>query len=154
MIVIVNRGFCNTSARIAVFKNAKEIKSCPANQDCCKVEAREGDKFTVKLSCHGNFCMTIASVVCQDNKDEILYISPSTLLRKWSHLNYKALPGLFLLSFILEKAMGSDICNVLWAAVAALWALSLICMGFCQYSKRIVKNLYKVQVINAVTGES
>lgn len=147
MIIIVNRGFDKFLSKIVISKNSRETTTCPVTQDCCKIDTREGDQIAVKLKFYGCLALTIASAVCHD-RNKTLYICPTTLFKAWTFVNYNVFMCLFLLFFILEKAISTNEFLVVQTALVVAWALSLMSMGFCHNCKTVRKKMFSLQFIN------
>ncbi|MDD7461907.1 MAG: hypothetical protein PUK67_05475 [Prevotellaceae bacterium] len=142
MKIIVNRGFDKIFTRMIISKSNKETICCPAKQDYCDFDTKTGERIVVKLGYPGTSTFPIASIVCE-GYDDSFYICPTKLFKNWAIANYMMLPGLCLLFYILEKATTTDLYDYIFAGCMALWALSLICMGFCQYFPFIQKKMFK-----------
>lgn len=141
MKIIVNRGFDKIFTRILVFKNTQEIISYPSKRDHCEFETKEGDRIFVKLKYPSTFTFTIASIDCNGYNDTF-YICPTRLFKKWALMNYMLLPGVCLLFYVLQKTNLSDLYNCFFAGLMVLWALSLVCMGFCKYIPFMRKKMF------------
>lgn len=141
MKIIVNRGFDKIFTRIILSKNTQEIISCPTKRDYCEFETKEGDRISVKLRYSNAFTCTIASID-SDGANETFYICPTSLFNIWTLINYRLLPGFCLLFYILQKTTLSDLYSWFFAGLMALLALSLICMGFCQYIPFMRKRMF------------
>lgn len=141
MKIIVNRGFDKLFARIVIGKDAQKTISCPTQQDYYDLDTKKGEQIVVKLRYPSTFTYTIASIDTDDD-NQVYYICPTGLFKKWTALNYMLLPGICLLLFILKIAV-PGLCDHIFAGSMALWALSLICMGFCQHFPLTRKNIFK-----------
>lgn len=146
MKIIVNRGFDKTFTRIVVVRDKQTILDCPIERDCCEFEAKEGECFLVKLLSFCTFMLPIATIDC-NGVDDIFYISPTRLFQKWTILNYMILPGLLLLFFVLQKTRQTNLYNWECTGIIVFWALSLICMGCCQYIPFFRKRMFKINKI-------
>lgn len=143
MKIIVNRGLNNIFTRIIVTNNTKEITSCPTSKDYCEFDAKIGESFFVKLRNPNTSTFTIASIDCKGLNDTF-YICPTRLFKNWILVNYMILPGICLLFYILQKATVSDFYDLFLAGSMALWALSLICIEFCQYVPFMRKKQFNI----------
>lgn len=142
MKLIVNRGFDKAFTRITVLRNGQQVLSLPASQSHCELEAGQGDRITVCLGFPAGLSMTIAEMECRAPGD-IFCVSPSPALLRWMLACYMIFPALFLAAFVLQKATDSCALGWLWAALAALWALSLIAMGGCQHIPSVSRRLFR-----------
>lgn len=147
MKIIVNRGFDKIITKIVISKNKKEIMICPIKQDYCTFDAKEGDQIVIKLRFLGGLTLPIASFNCHKT-DNTFYISPTSLFKRWILVNYMIFPGIYLLLYVIQKAMiGLNLYNWFYTSIVAMWALSLICMGFCQYVKFMRQRMFKLEKI-------
>lgn len=103
MKIIVNRGFDKLFARIVIGKDAQKTISCPTQQDYYDLDTKKGEQIVVKLRYPSTFTYTIASIDADDD-NQVYYICPTGLFKKWTALNYMLLPGICLLLFILENS--------------------------------------------------
>lgn len=141
MKIIVNRGFDKIFARIIICKDKQETISCPTQQDYCDLETKKGERVLVKLKYPGTFTYTIASIDA-DGDNHAYYVCPTALFKNWTVLNYMILPGICLLLFILKMTVSGS-CDNFFAVSMAVWALSLICMGFCQHFPFMRKKIFQ-----------
>lgn len=142
MKLIVNRGFDKAFTRIAVLRNGRHVLSLPASQSHCELETEQGDRITVRLAFPAGLSMTIAEMECRAPGD-IFHVSPAPALLRWMLACYMILPALFLAALILQKAIASCALSWLWAALAAVWALSLIAMSCCQHIPSASRRLFR-----------
>lgn len=141
--IIINRGFNNVFTSIIVYKNGQKIKTLPMHQECCEFDAELGDQIIVRLG-HPN--LVIASFVCRTNSDTY-YIHPKDLFMKWTFLNYMLFPGLFLLFFVLQRAIDLASYNWFYASFTVLWALSMLCLALCKYIPTIKQRIFTFESI-------
>lgn len=144
MKIIVNRGFDKVITSIIVFKNSQKIVTCPMEQDSCEFDAKEGDQIVIKLGFSNFYKLTIATFTYSE-VDNIFYIHPMTFFKRWILANYMMFPGLFLLFYVIQKMIESDLYNYAYAGFTVLWAFSIMSMGFFQYYPCIRKRIFKVE---------
>ena len=147
MKVIVNRGFDKTFTKIVVSKDGKDIRICPAGKDYCTFDATATSKVEVKLRFPGIRTVVIATIDGIGEKTDTFYISPSQLFKRWIIVNYMIFTCIFLLFFVLQKAVVSDLFDWLFTGFTSAWALSLISMSSCLYSPSMCKRMFKTESI-------
>lgn len=143
MKIIVNRGFDKIFARIIISNDKQEIISLAAKQDYCDLYTTKEERIFVKLRFLSTFTYTIA-LINSDGQDNVFYICPTNLFRIWIILNYMSLPGICLLFYVLKITTAADLYDIFFAGLMALWAVSLVCMGFCQYFALIRKKMFQL----------
>lgn len=147
MKVIVNRGFDKTFTRIVVLKNGQEVKTCAIDRDYCTFDVAPTDRIEIKLKYLGDRSFAIAAADCSRGETDTVYVSPSRQFRRWTAANYKMFPCLFLLFFVLQKAVASDAFGWTFAGVVFLWALSLVGMSSSVYFPLIRRRMFKAECI-------
>lgn len=144
MKIIVNRGFDKVTTSIIIFKNSQKIVTCLMEQDFCEFDAKEGDQIVIKLGFSNFYKLTIATFTYSE-VNNIFYIHPMTFFKRWILANYMMFPGLFLLFYVIQKMIESDLYNYAYAGFTVLWAFSIMSMGFFQYYPCTRKRIFKVE---------
>lgn len=144
MKTIINRGFDKTFTEITMFRNGQHVIDCPLNGDCCECDAEEGDQITIKFRFLDTSTLTIASF-SYHNDNDIIYVSPTMMYRRWELVCFKILPYFSILFLVLKPAIKSDKYEWFCTSMIILTALLLICFQLSTFVPSIRNKFFKLE---------
>ena len=146
MKIIANRGFDKLLTRIIVLRNAEETTVGYFKNDCCELDAKDGDHIVVKLRYLDTSAVTIASFVYHTGND-VYYVCPTRMCRIWELLNYCILPYTCLLLLALEVAVECEAYAWFCVAMTVLMLVSLLGLKISMLIPSMRKRLMRTEIL-------